>query len=72
MRRFMKSAFLAGLLGALVPGVASAQFLEVGAEAPNIEFMSANAEGVGGSMTLSEYRGEVIVLAFFYRARTSG
>ena len=72
MRRFMKSALLAGLLGALVPGIASAQFLEVGAEAPNIEFTAANADGVGESMTLSEYRGEVIVLAFFFRARTSG
>lgn len=72
MRRFMKSALLAGLLGALVPTLGSAQFLEPGAEAPDVEFTIASAEGVGESMTLSEYRGEVIVLAFFFRARTSG
>ncbi len=73
MRRFVKSALLAGLLGTLVPGLASAQFLEVGAEAPNIELQIATSEGVAdGVSTLSEYRGEVIVLAFFFRARTSG
>jgi hypothetical protein len=73
MRRFVKSALLAGLLGMLVPGFVSAQFLEVGAQAPDIELQIADADGVkDGVSTLSEYRGEVIVLAFFFRARTSG
>jgi hypothetical protein len=73
MRRYVKSALLAGLLGMLVPGFASAQFLEVGAVAPDIELQIANSEGVSdGVSKLSEYRGEVIVLAFFFRARTSG
>ena len=71
MRRIIESALLAGLVS-LVPGFASAQFLEPGAEAPDVEFTVASAEGVGETMTLSEYRGEVIVLAFFFRARTSG
>jgi hypothetical protein len=71
MRRIIESALLAGLVS-LVPGSASAQFLEPGAEAPDVEFTVASAEGVGETMTLSEYRGEVIVLAFFFRARTSG
>jgi hypothetical protein len=71
MRRIIESALLAGLVS-LVPGAASAQFLEPGAEAPDVEFTVASAEGVGETMTLSEYRGEVIVLAFFFRARTSG
>lgn len=72
MRRLFKSALLAGLVSGLMPGLASAQFLEPGAEAPDVELTIASAEGVGETMTLSEYRGEVIVLAFFFRARTSG
>jgi len=73
MRRLFMSALLAGLLGALMPGESSAQFLEVGAQAPDVELEIASAEGVAGGVTkLSEYRGEVIVLAFFFRARTSG
>ncbi|MDT8368580.1 MAG: hypothetical protein RQ745_05200 [Longimicrobiales bacterium] len=73
MRRFMMSALLAGSLGIVVPGPTSAQFLEVGADAPDIEFQGATRYGVlDGPSKLSEYRGEVIVLAFFFRARTSG
>ena len=73
MRGFMKSALLVGLLSMLMPGSASAQFLEPGADAPDIELQIADADGVrNGISTLSEYRGEVIVLAFFFRARTSG
>jgi len=69
----MKSALLVGLLSFLMPGSVSAQFLEPGTDAPEIELQIADAEGVqDGVSTLSEYRGEVIVLAFFFRARTSG
>lgn len=73
MRGLMKSALLVGLLSVLVPGSVSAQFLEPGTDAPEIELQIADAEGVkDGVSTLNEYRGEVIVLAFFFRARTSG
>lgn len=73
MRGLMKSALLVGLLSVLMPGSVSAQFLEPGADAPEIELQIADAEGVkDGVSTLNEYRGEVIVLAFFFRARTSG
>ena len=73
MRRLMKSALLVGLLSFLMPGSVSAQFLEPGTDAPEIELQIADAEGVkDGVSTLNEYRGEVIVLAFFFRARTSG
>lgn len=73
MRGLTKSALLVGLLSFLVPTSSSAQFLEPGAEAPEVELLIADADGVkDGVSTLSEYRGEVIVLAFFFRARTSG
>jgi peroxiredoxin len=47
--------------------------MDVGEMAPDIEFVGASADGVmEGTRRLSEYRGETVVLAFFFRARTRG
>ena len=46
--------------------------LPVGAEAPDFTLSSATKDGVGQPVSLHQYRGKVIVLAFFFRARTSG
>ena len=46
--------------------------LAVGTEAPDFTLPSATRDGVGQPVSLHQYRGKVIVLAFFYRARTSG
>ena len=44
----------------------------VGVEAPDFTLPSASRDGVGKPVSLHDYRGKVIVLAFFFRARTSG
>ncbi len=73
MRRITTSLLLAGALGATLPSAGSAQFLPVGAEAPNITFEGATRHGViEGQKQLSDYAGETVVLAFFFRARTRG
>ena len=47
--------------------------LEVGALAPDFELPSATRHGVlAQPVRLSDYQGEVVVLAFFFRARTKG
>ena len=63
------------LLGA--PGNSEAQdpsgFLSVGQEAPDIELVGATRYGVlSEPVRLSQFRGETVVLAFFFRARTPG
>lgn len=47
--------------------------LEVGALAPDFELPGATRYGLlEQPVRLSDYRGEVVVLAFFFRARTKG
>jgi cytochrome oxidase Cu insertion factor (SCO1/SenC/PrrC family) len=46
--------------------------LAVGVEAPDFTLSSATRSGVGKPVSLHDYRGQVVVLAFFYRARTAG
>ena len=64
------------LLLALVLTPASAQAqepLEVGAEAPDFALPGATRYGVlEEPVRLSDYEGETVVLAFFFRARTKG
>lgn len=76
MRRIPALALLAGTL-AVLPSQAAAQdeqeFLAVGEMAPDIEVVGATRHGViEGPVRLSDYRGETVVLAFFFRARTRG
>ncbi|HSJ13799.1 MAG TPA: hypothetical protein VK939_05260 [Longimicrobiales bacterium] len=47
--------------------------LEVGAVAPDFEMPGATRYGLlQQPVRLSDFRGDVVVLAFFYRARTKG
>jgi AhpC/TSA family len=47
--------------------------LPPGAEAPDFSLPGATRYGVlANDVRLSDYRGQVVVLAFFYRARTPG
>jgi len=60
-----------------VPGVSAAQdepqFLAVGEVAPDIQLEGATRHGVlSDPVSLREYRGETLVLAFFFRARSGG
>lgn len=82
MRRF-RSAFAGAALGLgilLAPGLAAQETpaavpepLEVGAEAPDFSIPGATRHGVlAEPVTLREYEGKTVVLAFFFRARTRG
>lgn len=65
---------LAGLL--VLPGILAAQGstpLPVGAVAPAFPTVTATTGGAPPrAFSLEEYRGRTVVLAFFYKARTSG
>jgi peroxiredoxin Q/BCP len=78
MRRLAVPGFLAGVLAlaAVVPAAAQeaeSDLLAVGAVAPDFELPGATRYGLLESpIRLSDYRGETVVLAFFYRVRTPG
>ena len=76
-------ARLLGLLGIAaltLPGSGVAQegetgprVLEIGQMAPDVELAGATRFGVlRDPVSLSDYRGKTVVLAFFFRARTKG
>jgi cytochrome oxidase Cu insertion factor (SCO1/SenC/PrrC family) len=44
----------------------------VGTDAPDFTLPSATKAGVGKPITLRDFRGKTVVLAFFYKARTGG
>jgi hypothetical protein len=47
--------------------------LEIGAEAPDFSLRGATRYGVlANPVRLSDFKGKTVVLAFFYKARTSG
>jgi len=77
----MNRALLTGLLAVaanLTPGQAAAQeaepaFLGVGEPAPDFELVGATRYGVlEEPVRLSDFLGETVILAFFFRARTPG
>ena len=77
MRRLATAGLLAGalMLGATANTAAQEgpQLMAVGEAAPAIEFTGATRYGViPEPMSLSDFRGETVVLAFFFRARTGG
>ena len=52
---------------------AAAPPLEIGAVAPDFTMKGATRYGVlANPVHLSDFRGKTVVLAFFYKARTSG
>ena len=58
----------------LAPAMLPAQApLEIGAAAPDFSLRGATRYGVlAEPVRLSDFRGKTVVLAFFYKARTSG
>ncbi len=77
MKRFVVSGVLAAVLSLTAPTSAPAQdeqnFLAVGEMAPDFEVAGATRYGIlSKPVKLSDYRGETVVLAFFFRARTRG
>ena len=77
MRRVIPIACTIGALAVAAPP-ASAQdagsgLLEVGQMAPDFELPGATRYGaLEDPVRLSDYRGETVVLAFFFRVRTRG
>ncbi len=61
-----------------LPGTAAAQeegggLIEAGQVAPDFELIGATRHGVlRDKVRLSDYRGETVVLAFFFKVRTRG
>ena len=78
MRRTAALALLAGSLAVGAPSHAGAQqagsgLLAVGEMAPDFSLPGATRYGVlNRPVSLSDYRGETVVLAFFFRVRTPG
>jgi len=78
MKRVIALALLAGALTAApAAGQAAAappqNFLPVGTMAPDITLTGATRYGIiQAPIKLSDLRGEPVVLAFFFRARTRG
>ena len=78
MRRLVTFGVLAGAiaLGAAAPAAAQeagANLLAVGEMAPDFELPGATRYGtLEEPVRLSDYRGETVVLAFFFRVRTRG
>jgi len=83
VRRLIAGALFAGALVA-VPAACTAQqppaqqppahnFLPVGTAAPEVSFRGATRYGLlAEPVRLSQFRGQTVVLAFFFRARTPG
>lgn len=77
MRKLLAAAALAVAIGMGAPEGTAAQetggLIEVGAMAPDFELTGATRHGVlRDRVRLSDYRGETVVLAFFFRVRTRG
>lgn len=78
MSRWTMLTFLLAGAAVLTPVSALAQeaeptLLEVGQPAPDFELVGATRYGVlEEPVRLSDYSGETVILAFFFRARTPG
>jgi hypothetical protein len=77
MGRIASTCLLAVTLALALPGPVACQdpqdFLAVGQAAPDIQVQGATRYGIlSEPFRLNEFRGKTVVLAFFFRARTSG
>ena len=77
MRKAIAFGLLAGVIALGAPADASAQdgsdLLAVGEMAPDFALPGATRHGtLVDDVRLSDYRGETVVLAFFFRVRTRG
>ncbi len=72
MHRILLPAVAAALLGTTAPAAAQ-ELIAVGKTAPDFELAGATRDGLMDEpLRLSDLRGNTVVLAFFFRARTSG
>jgi hypothetical protein len=72
MRR-LSLAFLLAAAPALLAAQQAAPPLEIGARAPDFTMNGATRYGVlARPIHLSDFKGKTVVLAFFFKARTSG
>jgi cytochrome oxidase Cu insertion factor (SCO1/SenC/PrrC family) len=66
-------AVVAGLGAAPAPSLAQATPLEAGVVAPDFTLPGATRHGMlAEPISLRDYEGKTVVLAFFFRARTRG
>ena len=76
MKRTLRPILALGILALILPGPIAAQGpkpLTVGVEAPDFSLPAASREGIAKlPVRLSQFKGQTVVLAFFYQARTSG
>ena len=76
MKRWIATGLLSGaLLGGFAAPTAAQEmdFLDVGEMAPDVEFPGVTRYGVlAEPVRLDDFRGETVVLAFFFRVRTPG
>jgi thioredoxin-dependent peroxiredoxin len=74
MRKAISLALLAGAFAMGTPAHGNAQqLLAVGEMAPDFTLPGATRYGLLSTpVRLSDYRGETVVLAFFFRVRTPG
>jgi len=73
MRKAISLALLAGAFAVGAPHVSAQDLLAVGEMAPDFSLPGATRYGVlANPVRLSDYRGETVVLAFFFRVRTPG
>lgn len=76
--RFIPSITAALVLGLAAPAAAQDEPelpppIEVGAVAPDFTLQAATRHGVlAEPVSLSDFEGEVVVLSFFFKARTRG
>jgi thioredoxin-dependent peroxiredoxin len=75
IRQFLVAGAFAGVAAAPACSqeVQTTPPLEIGAEAPDFVLPGATRYGrLAEQVRLSDYRGQTVVLAFFFRARTRG
>jgi peroxiredoxin len=69
----MRLLSIAAFLAAMPAVLAAQQPLKVGAVAPDFTMKGATRYGVlANPVHLSDFKGKTVVLAFFFKARTSG
>lgn len=74
MKRFSGALLLTAMVGGVpAPVVAQALTpLAVGTPAPDFTLVASTRAGVGEPVKLSDFKGQTVVIAFFYRVRTKG
>jgi cytochrome oxidase Cu insertion factor (SCO1/SenC/PrrC family) len=72
MKAWLALGALVASAGNLVAQAERPTPLPAGTVAPDFTLPSATRTGLGKPVSLRDFRGQVVVLAFFFRARTSG